>query len=157
MPVELSALEDPPPYCQSTVRTSRKSRRQATLKRWKTRRQARGRCHACRRTEPRRRRAGCQHGVVRGLALGRVRVCDAVDDALCFFMADLLVVVDDVAQVVAAGVVRLAHAHRVVREVDIAVVAEELGHGRGSRVGAIVDDFVRASRPWCGIRIAFKG
>ena len=54
-------------------------------------------------------------------------------------MANLLVVVDDVAQVVAAGVVRLAHAHRVVREVDIAVVAEELGHGRRwSRAGAIV-------------------
>lgn len=46
-------------------------------------------------------------------------------------MADLLVVVDDIAQVVAAGVVRLAHAHGVVGEVDIAVVAEELRHGGG--------------------------
>lgn len=34
-----------------------------------------------------------------------------------------LIVVDDVAQVVAPAVVGFAHAHRVVREVDIAVVA----------------------------------
>lgn len=46
-------------------------------------------------------------------------------------MADLLVVVDDIAQVVATGVVRLADAHGVVGEVDIAVVAEELRHGCG--------------------------
>ena len=44
-------------------------------------------------------------------------------------MSDLLVVVDHVAQVVAAGVMRLAHAHRVVGQVDIAVVAEEFRHG----------------------------
>ena len=35
-----------------------------------------------------------------------------------------LVVVYDVAEMVATAVVGLAHAHRVVREVDIAVVAE---------------------------------
>lgn len=40
-------------------------------------------------------------------------------------MPDLLVVVDDVAQVVSAAVVSLAHAHRVVREVHVAVVAED--------------------------------
>lgn len=34
-----------------------------------------------------------------------------------------MVVVDDVAEVVAAGVMGFAHAHGVVREVDIAVVA----------------------------------
>lgn len=34
-----------------------------------------------------------------------------------------LVVVDDVAEMVATAVVRLAHAHRVVRQVDVAVVA----------------------------------
>lgn len=34
-----------------------------------------------------------------------------------------LVVVDDVAQVVSTAVVRLAHAHGVVREVHIAVIA----------------------------------
>jgi hypothetical protein len=50
-------------------------------------------------------------------------------------MSNLLVVVDDVAQVVATRVVRLADAHRVVGQVDIAVVAEELRHGCGhSRV-----------------------
>jgi hypothetical protein len=46
-------------------------------------------------------------------------------------MSNLLVVVDDVAQVVATRVMRLAHAHGVVSEVDIAVVAEELWHGSG--------------------------
>ena len=46
-------------------------------------------------------------------------------------MSDLLVIVDDVAQVVATRVMRLAHAHGVVGEVDIAVVAEELRHGCG--------------------------
>ena len=40
-------------------------------------------------------------------------------------MANLLVVIDDVAQVVAAAVVRLTHRHAVVRQVDIAVVAED--------------------------------
>jgi len=46
-------------------------------------------------------------------------------------MSDLLVVVNDVAQVVATRVMRLSHAHGVVGEVDIAVVAEELRHGCG--------------------------
>jgi len=49
-------------------------------------------------------------------------------------MSDLLVVVDDVAQVVATRVMRLAHAHGVVGEIDIAVVAEELRHGCGRAV-----------------------
>jgi hypothetical protein len=40
-------------------------------------------------------------------------------------VSDLLVIVDDVAQMVSAGVVGLAHAHRVVRQVHIAVVAED--------------------------------
>jgi hypothetical protein len=44
---------------------------------------------------------------------------------------NLLVVVDNVAEVVAAVVMRFSHAHRVVCEVDIAVVAEELWHGGG--------------------------
>lgn len=43
-------------------------------------------------------------------------------------MSDLLVVVDDIAHVVAAVVVSLSHAHGVVGEVDIAVVAEEFRH-----------------------------
>ena len=45
----------------------------------------------------------------------------------------MLVVVDDVAEVVAAAVVGFADAHGVVGEVDLAVVAEEFRH-RGSRV-----------------------
>lgn len=49
-------------------------------------------------------------------------------------MSDLLIVVDDVAEVVASRVMRLAHAHGVVGEVDIAVVAEELRHGCGREV-----------------------
>lgn len=49
-------------------------------------------------------------------------------------MSDLLVVVNDVAQVVATRVMRLAHTHGVVGEVDIAVVAEELRHGCGRAV-----------------------
>ena len=75
----------------------------------------------------------------RRVALGRVRVGDGVDDALRLFVADLwvsgqippdgwtvartLVVIDHVPEVVAPAVVRLAHAHRVVREVHVAVVA----------------------------------
>lgn len=70
-----------------------------------------------------------EHGVVVGLALGGVRRGDGVDDGLGFFVANLLVVVDDVAQVVAAAVVGLAHAHAVVREVDIAVVAKDWEEG----------------------------
>lgn len=66
-----------------------------------------------------------KHWVGVGLALGGVGGGDAVDDGLGLLMADLLVVVDDVAQVVAPAVVGLAHAHGVVRQVDIAVVAED--------------------------------
>lgn len=50
-----------------------------------------------------------------GLALGGVGGSDGVDDGLGLLVTDLLVVVDDVAQVVAAAVVGFAHAHRVVR------------------------------------------
>lgn len=66
-----------------------------------------------------------QHGIGVGLALGGVGRGDGVDDGLGLLVTDLLVVVDDVAQVVAAAVVRLAHRHAVVRQVDIAVVAED--------------------------------
>lgn len=69
-----------------------------------------------------------QHRVVVGLALGGVGGGDGVDDRLGFLVADLLVVVYDIAQVVATAVVCFAHAHGVVGEVDIAVVAEELRH-----------------------------
>jgi hypothetical protein len=77
-----------------------------------------------------------QHRVGMGLALGGIRRGDGVDDGLGLFVADLLVVINDVAQVVASAVVRLAHAHGVVRKVHIAVVAEEFGHlGRITRGG----------------------
>lgn len=70
-----------------------------------------------------------QHGVRVGLALGGVGRGDAVDDGLGLLVPDLLVVIDDVAQVVPAAVMRLAHAHRVVREVHVAVVAEDCRGG----------------------------
>jgi hypothetical protein len=47
---------------------------------------------------------------------------------LCLVARYLLVVGLDVAEVVATVVVGLAHAHTIVREVDIAIVTEELGH-----------------------------
>jgi hypothetical protein len=58
-------------------------------------------------------------------------------------VADLLVVVDDVAEVVAPAVVCFPHAHAIVREVDVAVVAEELRHFGGG------DTFLRVV--WDGI------
>jgi hypothetical protein len=66
-----------------------------------------------------------QHRVGVGLAFGGVTGCDAVNDALSLLVADLLVVVDNVAQVVATTIMGFAHAHRVVCEVHIAVVAED--------------------------------
>lgn len=75
-----------------------------------------------------------EHGVVVGLSLGGVRRGDGVDDGLGLLVTDLLVVVDDVAQVVTAAVVGLAHAHAVVREVDIAVIAEDCCWWRSASV-----------------------
>jgi hypothetical protein len=57
-----------------------------------------------------------------------VRVGDTVDDGLCLIRGYLLVVGLDVAEMVAAVVVRLPHTHTVVGKVDITVVAEELRH-----------------------------
>jgi DNA-binding transcriptional LysR family regulator len=54
-----------------------------------------------------------------------VRVGYAVDDCLCLIRGYLLIVRLHVAEVVSAVI---AHAHTVVGEVDIAVVAEELRH-----------------------------
>lgn len=62
------------------------------------------------------------------LAFCVVRVGDTVDDLLCLVARYLLVVGLDVAEVVATVVMGLAHAHTIVREVDIAIVTEELGH-----------------------------
>lgn len=69
-----------------------------------------------------------QHGVGVGLAFGSVGGGDGVDDGLGLLVADLLVVVDNVSQMVSTAVVRLPHTHGVVREVDIAIVTKELGH-----------------------------
>lgn len=101
-----------------------------------------------RESEGRRERAGGHH--VGGLlALRGVGGGDGVDNGLGFFLANLctgfiwlaiiqllglaallapsvrrtLVVVHHVPQVVSTGVMRLAHAHRVVRQIDITVVA----------------------------------
>jgi len=52
-------------------------------------------------------------------------------------MANLLVVVDYISQVISAGVMGLAHAHGVVCEIYIAVVAEEFWHD-GLFLGAAV-------------------
>lgn len=54
-------------------------------------------------------------------------------------MANLLVVFDDVAEVIATAVVCLPHAHAIVREVDVAVVAEKLRHFGGG----VVEDVAR--------------
>lgn len=51
-------------------------------------------------------------------------------------MADLLIVVNNITQVVATAVVCFAHAHGVVGEVDIAVVAEELRHLECAALGS---------------------
>jgi hypothetical protein len=82
-----------------------------------------------------------QHRVC--LALGGVRAGDGVDDGLGLFVTDLcdtyihqrhmtmicsetrlftLVVFDNVSKMVAPRVMGFAHAHRVVREIDITVV-----------------------------------
>jgi hypothetical protein len=43
-------------------------------------------------------------------------------------VADLLVVVDDIAKMITTAVVRFTHTHGIVSEVDIAIVAEEFRH-----------------------------
>lgn len=62
------------------------------------------------------------------LAFGGVGRCDGVDDGLGLLVSNLLVIIDDVSQVISTAVVGLAHAHGVVRKVDVAVVAEEFRH-----------------------------
>lgn len=54
-----------------------------------------------------------------------------VDDQLHLLLGDLLIVVLDIAQVVASLVMGLADAHGVMGEVDIAVIAKELRHDGG--------------------------
>ena len=62
------------------------------------------------------------------LALRIVRICYGVDDKLCLLARDLFVVLLDVAQVVSTSIVSFSDTHRIVGEVDIAVVAEEFRH-----------------------------
>jgi hypothetical protein len=50
-------------------------------------------------------------------------------------MSDLLVVLDDVADVVAPTVVGFAYGHRVVCEIDITILAEEARHTDGGCEG----------------------
>ena len=59
-------------------------------------------------------------------------------------MSDLLVVVDDIAEMVAAGIMGFADAHGVVGEVDVAVVAEEIRHVSERSVG--VEDGVLSGK-----------
>lgn len=49
-------------------------------------------------------------------------------------MTDLLVVVHNISQMVTATVMGLPHAHGVMSEIDIAVVAEEFRHFRDLQV-----------------------
>lgn len=65
-----------------------------------------------------------------GLTLGSIRRGDGIDNGLCLLVTDLLVVVDNIADVVATCVVSLAHAHRVVCQVDIAIVAKDWWRGK---------------------------
>lgn len=91
---------------------------------------------------------GClEEGIRCLLTFGGVRVGDGINHALRLLLADLcwqrrlvvfwhiseggrgsctVVVVDDVAKVISSAVMRLPDAHRVVREVHIAVIAWEL-------------------------------
>jgi hypothetical protein len=66
-----------------------------------------------------------KHGVGVGLAFGCVRRSNAIDDGLGFLVSNLLIIVDDVTQVIATAVMRLAHTHRVMCQVHIAIIAED--------------------------------
>lgn len=69
-----------------------------------------------------------KHRICVCLAFSSIRRGDGVDDGLSLLVADLLVIVNYVSQMVSTTVVSLAHTHGIVREVDIAIIAEELGH-----------------------------
>lgn len=81
------------------------------------------------------------------LTLSGVGRGDGVDDALGLLVANLLVVLDDVAQMVTTVVVSLAHAHRVVRKVHIAVIAwrvrRVLAEGQAARCGGFAETYKR--------------
>lgn len=65
------------------------------------------------------------------LSFGVVGVSYTINDLLRLIGGDLLVVGLDIAQVIATVVVSFADAHTIVGEVDIAVIAKELGHVGG--------------------------
>jgi hypothetical protein len=96
------------------------------------------------------------HRVVMRLTLGGVGASNGIDDALrsflgkfylwlavysihlplaaCQLCALTLIVVDNISEVISATVMRFPHAHRIVSEVDIAVIAEDyLGSQQNSR------------------------
>jgi hypothetical protein len=76
------------------------------------------------------RKAAAQIGLIQRIRLSLRVVCVryTINNLLCLVAGNLLVVRLHVAEVVAAIVVSLPHAHTVVSEVDIAVVTEELRH-----------------------------
>lgn len=71
-----------------------------------------------------------EHRVGAGLAFGGIRGRYGVDDRLSFLMTDFLIVIQHISLVVATAVVSLSHTHRVMSEIDIAIVAEEFRHFR---------------------------
>lgn len=72
-----------------------------------------------------------QHRIAACLSFCRVRVCDAVNHTLRPLLSNLLVVIYDISNVITSAVVRLSNTHRIVCEVDVAIVAKELGHDGG--------------------------
>lgn len=67
-----------------------------------------------------------QHRI--GLSFRSIGIRDRINNGLCLFVSNLLVVFCDVSQVVATSVMRLSNRHGVMREVDIAIIAEEFRH-----------------------------
>jgi len=62
------------------------------------------------------------------MALSSVGVCYRIDDALRLLVSELLIVVNDIPEMVPTAVMSFADAHRVVRKVNIAVIAKEFRH-----------------------------
>lgn len=58
-----------------------------------------------------------------------VGLSDGINDGLLPLVTDLLIVVYDIAQVIASAVVRFPYRHGVMGEVDVAVIAEVFRHG----------------------------
>jgi len=69
-----------------------------------------------------------QHWICASLSLRGVGGRDGVNDRLCFLMSNLLIILDHVPQMISSRIMCFAHTHRVMREVDIAVITKEFGH-----------------------------